>query len=283
MSPSIETLQGILEDIGIDSSRKEQLLIDIWSWFFWVSRKDGSHYIEHLIKTLLYTEKYDESFDDISVQIAVLHDSIEDTNESFESLQLKYGDIVALWVDTLSKKPFWEYIPGWEDSNYEQSNDIQNFLILKDNIEKYIWREIDHDFKFSNHSNIPHGLRKLWEVYEEKYEVVRNNQYFWKFKNMHELEKNIENQAIIRWVILDKEELQLLAYKVAVIKLSDRKHNIETLPKKKRAYKIKETQEHLSEIGKEVVPRIWKKISHRIKKYVQEEIVSRTQNLIWQQ
>lgn len=242
------------------------MITDIVTWFFWVWRKDGTSYIDHLVQTLKNTIKYDETFDHDSVLIALLHDSIEDTNETFETLQSKYGNIVALWVSSLSKKPFWEYIPQWNNDNNEWTEEAKNFSQVKTSIEDFIWKKIDHDFKLSNHSQLPDDLKSKWETYEDKYKEIRNDDYFSKFQSLETLKRSIQEEAEIREISISEWELDLLTHKVVTVKLADRLHNIVTLPSEKMKRKIDETVYYLKDIWKEIWGQLWQRISREIVK-----------------
>lgn len=230
-------------------------------WFFGVWRRDGTQYLDHLIQTLKNTKKYDESFDSDSILIALLHDSIEDTEETFDTLQKKYWDIIALWVDTLSKKPFWEYIPQWNNDNNLWTQEAKDFSNIKTSIEDFIWKKIDHDFKLSDHSLLPNDLRAWWEKYKEKYKETRKEQYFKKFESLESLKNHIKNQATLKEIEISEGELELLTHKVATIKLADRLHNITTLPSEKIEAKSHETNTYLKKIWKELWGEVWERIA----------------------
>lgn len=281
MLTPLQELYWILtnSNFSISQANWEQVILDLIKGFSEIIRKDGTHYIDHLLQTLKNTKKYDDSFDCDSILIALLHDSIEDTEETFESIRQKYWDTVALWVQALSKKAFWEYIPQWDSSSNVWTEETKDFSFLKEEIEAHIWKRIDHDFKLSDHLCLPLDLRNKWEDYEEKYKKVRNKDYFSKFESLDSLKKSIINEAKINEIELSEWEIDLLTYKVATVKLADRLHNIKTLPPSKMKAKINETYEYLENIWKELWWHIWVQIS---KEMIRLSRISTNQELMEQ-
>lgn len=94
-----------VDDWIISQQEKEQILDDLLRWFWNNFRDDGSYYIEHLEATLEnFIRYFPESINRLSILVALLHDSIEDTDETFETLYEKYWLEVAICVQILSKR-----------------------------------------------------------------------------------------------------------------------------------------------------------------------------------
>ena len=66
-----------------------------------------SNYLLHISNVameVLIAYKEEQNFDiDTAIQLAILHDTLEDTNTEFEELKVKFGECIALGVAALSK------------------------------------------------------------------------------------------------------------------------------------------------------------------------------------
>ncbi|MCK8521921.1 HD domain-containing protein [Aquimarina sp. D1M17] len=61
-------------------------------------------HISNVAMEVLMAYNFDHNFDiDFAIQVAILHDTIEDTNTSFEELKSKFGESIAMAVQALSK------------------------------------------------------------------------------------------------------------------------------------------------------------------------------------
>ena len=60
------------------------------------------------------------------VLIAIAHDSIEDTNKTYESLEEDYWYKIALWVKAISKNPWEDYIDDKYDGSEEAITIVKN-------------------------------------------------------------------------------------------------------------------------------------------------------------
>ncbi len=251
--PHLEDLESILKEFWISEKNKNQILSDLKIGFFGVKRKDGSHYIEHLIATVQNLKKYSpRPLQENDILIALLHDSIEDTDESFESLVHKYNLEIALWVHILSKKSF-------------QSYHRDDFKKIQKAGKKETWKTISSWSRLKTFPHLSEELKNIWRRYEETIQKKRDSEYFERFTSKQKLSKYIKHEASKNNVSFEKESLSDFVEKIAIIKLSDRLHNVSTLPQDDESQeKILKTTILLKSLSTEICPEIWKSISTTI-------------------
>lgn len=152
-----------------------------------VYRITGERYFEHLrevVNNVLdlpnpNTEK---------VLIAIAHDSIEDTNKTFEWLNEDYGYRIALAVKSISKEP-------WE-----------NYLIKNDLI---------------NRANLSEDEKK-------NAKIQRNHNYFSHLYSFENMAAHINDIAITKKISLNEDELKEITQNALDVKFADRIHNLST-------------------------------------------------------
>ncbi len=90
-------------------------------------RITGENYSSHLVEVAkLYVENSSSNVSFDSITIALLHDSLEDIlEETFETLQKDFWNIVALWVAALSK-PDIQYKAERDTFYYSRFQDLQS-------------------------------------------------------------------------------------------------------------------------------------------------------------
>jgi len=79
--------------------------------FNWIERGTGERYFEHLREVVTNVLGLPNPNTD-KVLIAIAHDSIEDTNKTYEGLAEDYGHEIALAVQAISKEPASNYFPS---------------------------------------------------------------------------------------------------------------------------------------------------------------------------
>lgn len=259
--PQLDRLKDILNRLNLSHDIQQALVCELKNWFFWIKRKDGSHYILHLLTTSQIFSRYcAQSNISISPEdslIALLHDSIEDTGATFETLEEKFWGKIALWVSVLSKKPLAAYHDG-------------RFRDIQAQIKNETWEDIGEEMILKNYNwNISPELRKSWESYEKNLKVKRNQDYFKNFSSLELLEKHIIAESRKRGIsFVSESERKKFVRKIAIIKLSDRLHNIKTLPVHDSSeQKILETTTHLISLAWEVCPQLQAAIGNAITQY----------------
>eukprot|EP00761_Pharyngomonas_kirbyi_P014767 gb/GECH01014797.1/.p1 GENE.gb/GECH01014797.1/~~gb/GECH01014797.1/.p1 ORF type:complete len:123 (+),score=33.17 gb/GECH01014797.1/:1-369(+) len=63
-------------------------------------RKDGQDYIQHPLRVMKKVQKHTN--DENMITAAVLHDTIEDTNTTYEEIKNEFNDTVAYLVESLT-------------------------------------------------------------------------------------------------------------------------------------------------------------------------------------
>lgn len=177
------------------------------------------------------------------VLIAIAHDSIEDTNKTFEWLSEDYWYKVALWVQTISKNPWEDYLTN-DEKNEKISLEFNGYTSwTSDNVNICI-----------------DELNKLKKIAKER----RNLDYFSHLKSFESLLQHINSIAISKWINLTDEKLKEITHDVLDVKLADRIHNLSTQwnpdDLKTTRRKIEETKKYFLIIAKEHNPEAYKKL-----------------------
>ncbi|MDD3794283.1 MAG: hypothetical protein PHI37_05710 [Candidatus Gracilibacteria bacterium] len=147
---------------------------DFYSMYYLMKKKfkdeyrdDGVRYFEHLrevVNNVLDLPNPNTQ----KVLIAIAHDSIEDTNKTFEGLEEDYGYEVALAVQAISKEPWEEY----EDFDIKDENERKDQAKKERN--KVYFGHLKNFETFKNHiKNL--ALVKGFELDEEKIEEIAKN------------------------------------------------------------------------------------------------------------
>ncbi len=202
-----------------------------------VIRDDWERYFEHLRAVTNIILDFIPEPNKEKVLIALLHDSIEDTNIDFHTLEILFWPKIAIAVVWLSKKDWKLYITDEE---------TKIFYFNKNHSDKTIKE---------NENTI---LKPLWKE-------RRNKEYFShleSFDSMLNYVKTIVKEEDIEW--LNENEIIEITKNIIDVKLADRIHNLSTqwdennLDKVKR--KVEETKDYFLDIAKETNSIVYKKL-----------------------
>ena len=214
-----------------------------------IYRKSWERYFEHLREVV--NNVLDLPNPNINkVLIALAHDSIEDTNKTYEWLEEDYWYEVAIWVQAISKGEWEDYLTE------DELNDLYSFKF---------WAVS----KLKKHSHKYKEYKKYAEDLEKKCKERRNDDYFSHLESFEKLSEHINNIAIEKtWTWMNKRELKILTQDVLDVKLADRIHNLTTqwdpkdLDKTRR--KIDETKKYFLKIAEKHSPEAYKKLQSLI-------------------
>lgn len=130
-----------------------------------IPRNTGWDYFEHQLR-VAYNILYKSRKPTLrKLLIALHHDSIEDTDFWFSTLEETLDEKVALWVLSISKKPFWEFIKKWVNFskniflNKEQIQEIKDSEILNEE-----WDNLSIEYlekKYNSPENITQKEKEL--------------------------------------------------------------------------------------------------------------------------
>jgi len=205
------------------------------------------------------------------VLIAIAHDSIEDTDKTFEWLNEDYKYKVALWVQAISKSP-------WED--YLTDEEKEEKLSLE--------FAIGSPWTKSLNSKAVKLLKEIKDLWKDR----RNDDYFWHLESIKKLSRHIVKIALDKWILeyeykweeiskitLDWNEMSKKEFKIILqqitqdvldVKLADRIHNLSTQwnPKDTKTVrrKVDETKEYFLEIAMKHNPEAYEKLQSLILK-----------------
>lgn len=134
-----------------------------------IPRNTGWDYFEHQLR-VAYNILYKSRKPTLrKLLIALHHDSIEDTDFWFSTLEETLDEKVALWVLSISKKPFWEFIKkGFNFSKsisltQEQRQEIIEFKILNEEWDNLSIKYLERKYNFpENITQKEKELESLW-------------------------------------------------------------------------------------------------------------------------
>ena len=205
--------------------------------FSQIYRSSGERYFEHLREVVNNVLDLPHPTTD-KLLIALAHDSIEDTDITFEWLNEFYWQKVALWVEAISKQPWKQYL------NDDEKNLLENLESRKRDLTEWGYKSLA-------------DLKALWKQ-------RRNYDYFSHIQNFWNLMEYIHLLAESKWIYLNIEELKEIAQDVLDVKLADRIHNLSTQwdPDDTATVrrKVEETKKYFIEIAKERNPSAYKKL-----------------------
>lgn len=223
------------------------------------------------------------------VATIIEHDSIEDTDATMEWLNERYTINKLVWFTTLllSKKPFSFCIENEVDrTNYIEirktwilnekwllSDLIKNKIQISEEIKiiEYIELNENNENKYENWDELikytfhdDHQLTQnqiiwlklYWEL-EDKYKKARNELYFEHYKSIFSLIKHAKKILKDKDLYFSREDFKTIIHNTIIIKLADRMHNLNDLPKswEKRPNRIEnkliETEKYLLPLAKE--------------------------------
>ncbi len=219
---------------------------------FWTYRENNERVLLHYRETAyIITDNFDY-LNINKIKISLLHDLIEDTNISFQTIKELYWIQIALWVEAISKKPIFNFI----------SDEVKYKIIIDNWITDDIWN-LTKKIKENNINNSLSDNEKTALIYYDEIKENKKIEYFSRFESKDSMKKYIiqiikENQ--INW--LNDEELEQIVLDVFDVKFADRIHNLRTQWDpgniKKVRKKIKETKDYLLPIAKEINSEVYK-------------------------
>lgn len=230
------------------------------------------------------------------------HDSIEDTDATMEWLNERYTINKLVWFTTLllSKKPFaycinneddkklflkikkaWVLNEKWLKSDLikskiqvsienssidtENINEVKKWIKNKDNLISYTFHD-DHELTDEQIKYI-----ELYEILEKKYKNSRNEMYFQHYKSIYSLIKHAKNLLKNSDIYYSKEDFKIIIHNTIIIKLADRIHNLNDLPKSWK-YNCSKIEKKLIETEKYLLP-IAKEFNNDIFEFIKNEII----------
>ncbi len=227
-------------------------------------RSSGERYFDHLLSVvdLYLTHEKNPTFS--GMMIAMLHDSVEDTDLSWKSLEYLFEEEIATGVCNLSKPSVREYVEEWsKDEDFFEKWIELGFLNAKWLLSDKIKRK-EHRWKLTN------SEKRLWIQYKNihaVYKKQRNKDYFKKF-----ISKGNEN------FLDERTETEIK------VKCYDRIHNTQTLmwfgisKIDKIFQKIDETIEYFLPVTQKHFPEIHELLTSELLK-VLEKINQGMQNI----
>lgn len=237
-------------------------------------RSDGTPYFYHLLETayILLEESGLETLCIEDILIALLHDTIEDTNQDFNSLwrslSSKWREI-AFWVHIISKPHFHTHI---EDDD-ERSR-------YKNCLSEIGGNNIDLSWNIINESIVDTDLVDQYNKLKEEYKPIRNKKHFENYVDYETFKVYAKEEAHHLSFSCSDEELDIICKRSLSVKFADRLHNLRTidhLSNQRIFKKIHETIDYIVPIAKEVNPIMAQKLQDEIQK-LQTLVASRT---IW--
>jgi len=211
-------------------------------------RESWERYFDHLKEVALIIINELDKPNVEKVLIAILHDSIEDVELTFEEIRRFFWVRVAVWVQAISKMPWEYYLSEDEKNNFEGFKIIENWKY-----KESIWYK---DFE------------KIWKK-------RRNEDYFWHLKSFEKMKEHIKSIIVkkynITFELFTKEQLEIFNTKLDEItqnaldvKFADRIHNLRTQwnPNniEKVEKKVEETEIFFMDIAKIKNPKAYKEL-----------------------
>lgn len=246
-----------------------------------INRRTWERYFEHLrdVAQILLDNSANPSFDDIIA--AMLHDIVEDTNISLNTLKALFWEKIALTVSLVTKKSEYYFAEKSENAEVEETVKdniahswiLNNNLLLNDRI-KSIFRNINKNKDEEEEINIgstgftsqeKNTLLANWIVETEitaielfngfkfEYKSEKKEEFFWKFTSGIEGLINHANNEARRLkysLYKNNEKLTECCHSAVLIKLADTYHNLWTMWEDKSAFKIKKVREAVNYILK---------------------------------
>lgn len=340
-------LEDFLYSINDENKREkiEKLFtskLTSFNWTYWrvkdkfkyTPRDDWKRYFDHVVWVFkMYTKHFSNIKKDLEILdinwnendlnkailiilneidkviIALEHDTLEDTDTTFEWLQEIHWSKIALSVALISKPPFTDFIEDEDDllllEEIRKVGILNSKSLLSDRFKRklYIekkWDELDDFEKIIIFQGNDYELTSLEKKYYEKYKVLegkykskRNDFYFEKMKSFDSMleyasEINKKNKL---W--LSEEELITCTKNSIYIKISDRIDNLSDIVNawwdnpERIEKKLKETEKKLYPIAKEISDSAFKTLKYRVKEIrieiwsdIRKSLVSQTRDFI---
>ena len=308
-----ESKEGILEQF-----RERLHLINKTFWvtkekFKYTKRDSWEMYFSHVSWVLrIYLNKFstvqssldkldNNNIDDILIALELIksevtiaatcldHDSIEDTDVTYEWLKETSGEMIAFSTLLLSKTPFNKYIVDIADLNeFEEIKKtwvLNTKWLLSDIIKRKIYIE-----KYINHPLVKYSITDNFEITEQernwiqrfktlakKYKEIKNNDFFEHMKSREKLEEYAKKLMVEKWITFSEQDFNTVIQNVIIVKLSDRIQNLEDIATSwaddplKIENKLVETESSLLPLAKDINTDIYE--------YMKSEIF-RIRNLI---
>lgn len=237
----------------------------ICKWkFSWRERRTWDRYFKHLREVIDILFENNPNITLEQVIIAMLHDSVEDTNISIDTIRKLFGDRIALSVALLSKKSPLYFENDTQSSEAMSANEIlNNNNELKDHIRSLVknaW--VSPDLKKWAHNTqddeklVRAGLTinqidalRLYYHTEKKTKGQRVDEYFGRFKSTGELD---EWENLIKYAstlpakfgfYLSESDIEDCCNNAIIVKAWDVIHNLSTMWKDGVEFKRKKVKE----------------------------------------
>lgn len=210
------------------------------------------------------------------------HDSIEDTDVTYEWLKETSGKMVAFTTLLLSKNPFNKYIDNEDD--LKEFQEIKKIWILnskwllsdemktKIHIEENIYDELEK-FSITDNYEITKEERdwiSRYIILEKKYKEIRNNHYFEHIKSREAIEEYAKQLMEEKSINFSKEDFDTIIQNVILVKLADRIQNLEDIATS-WAKKPEKIEKKLIETEKYLLP-LAKEVNEEVYNYMKSEI-----------
>jgi len=186
-----------------------------------VYRENDERYFIHLRETayIILNEFPNPTIE--KLKVAFLHDVIEDTKVTFNTIKESFWNKTALSVQAITKCNILDFL------KQEHIDKMKKNWILdeKGNLQKK-YKKIQLEYLPIN--DIKEEDNYLLRLYLEAKEK-RNNEYFSRFESFNSLKNYIRNFAIESWINnLEEDELNEITQNAFDVKYADRIHNIRT-------------------------------------------------------
>lgn len=224
--------------------------------------------------------------------IALEHDTLEDTDISFEAMAQGVWARITLWVQLVTKPAFWDFITDQDDlillDKIKQSWVLNSKWLLNHRFKlKQFLMSNGHNHEektilFWNQSyNISpeekHAL-KIYNTLKNKYKEIRDDAYYIRFaslESMIELAQEINKKYTLR---LSEIDIYEVAQNAIEIKIADRSHNLNDMwplqnTPEKIQKKIDETNNKLLHLAYQIDMQWYKLL---------EEAIQEAQSVIFQ-
>lgn len=307
------------EETRIRLQRMFSKSMNSFNWTYWrvkdkfkyTHRDDGKRYLEHVVWVFqIYANTFSNIKKDLEkldvnnkqkdlikaisiinneldrVLIALDHDTIEDTDISFESLKEIHWNEIALAVFLISKPSYLDFIHEEKEKKIvkklQKKGILNSKCLISDKIKAKLFIEknsktlskIDkitifkwNDYKITKEEE--RGIKEYQKI-KENNKPVRNYFYFKKMKSYKSMYKYATSLNKKYNLLLNKEKLERITKNAIYIKLSDRINNLSDMKiawkddPERIETKLIETEKKLLPIAKELNKKAYKVLKEKI-------------------
>ncbi len=245
--------------------------------FSWIERKTWGRYFEHLRGVAQIILDLHEGRTFRQVIIAILHDVVEDTNISIETIRVLFGEEIALSVYIVTKKSSLDFVDPINKKDEEAKRYLlENSKILNKNglLKDYIcsilrntkwitiksWKLNDNDINILVRKGL--DIQKIQDIalfysLESKYKKERNEEYGYRYRSQESTDTFALKANEELGFEIDSETLSICAEDSFVIKCGDIIHNLSNMWEKDSVeHYIKKTKQAIENILPQVVTRL---------------------------